>query len=102
MTRLGDLLDFLKSLATITLPKSCTFLGNFCKCAKIYHFFSEIILGNFYRHLAIFSGHTEGDVQPDRHKSQTCLECSRHACTEYLFWVCHKHNSLQFRPIQPV
>ena len=25
---------------------------------KVYHFSSEIILGNFYRHLAIFSGHT--------------------------------------------
>ena len=31
-----------------------TFLGNFCKGVKIYHFYSEIILGNFYRHLAIF------------------------------------------------
>ena len=48
-----------KALATINLPKTCTFLGNFCKRVKIYHFPSEIhSLGNFYRHLAIFSGHT--------------------------------------------
>ena len=36
------------------LPKSPTFLGNFCKGVKIYNFLLEIILGNFYRHLAIF------------------------------------------------
>ena len=61
VTRLDDLLDFgpfLKALATKNLPKSPTFLGNFCKGVKIYHFSSVIILGNFYRHLAIFSGHT--------------------------------------------
>ena len=48
MTRLGDLLDvgnFLKPLATINLPKSPTFLGNFCKGVKIYHFSSKIIFG---------------------------------------------------------
>ena len=58
---MGDLFDFgqlLKPLATINLPKSPTFLGNFRKYVKIYQFYSEIILGNFYRHLAIFSGHT--------------------------------------------
>ena len=49
---------FLKPLATVNLPKSPTFLGNFYKGVKIFNFSSEIILGNFYRHLAIFSGHT--------------------------------------------
>ena len=49
---------FLKPLPAINLPKSPPFLGNFCKGVKIYYFSSEIILGNFYRHLAIFSGHT--------------------------------------------
>ena len=29
-------------------------MGNFCKGVKIYHFYSKIILGNIYRHLAIF------------------------------------------------
>ena len=53
--------NFLKPLATINLPRSPTFLGNFCKGVKIYHFSSEIILGNFYRHFVIFSGHTERD-----------------------------------------
>ena len=36
--------NFLKPLATINWSKSPTFLGNFCKGAKIYHFSSEIIL----------------------------------------------------------
>ena len=36
-------------------------LKHFCKGVKIYHFSSEIIFGNFYRHLAIFSGHTGSD-----------------------------------------
>ena len=36
---------FSKPLATINLPKSPTFLGNFCKGVKIYHFSIEIILG---------------------------------------------------------
>ena len=44
---------FLKPLAIINFPKYPTFLGNFCIGVKIYHFPSEIILGNFYRHLAI-------------------------------------------------
>ena len=46
--------NFLRPLATINLPKSPTFLGNFCKGVKIINFSSEIILGNFDRHLAIF------------------------------------------------
>ena len=48
VTRLGDFLHFgqiLRPLATISLPKSLTFLGNFCKGVKIYHFSSEIIFG---------------------------------------------------------
>ena len=50
MTRLGYLLDFgqlFKPLETIILPKSPTFLGNFCKGVKILHFnfSSEIIFG---------------------------------------------------------
>ena len=46
--------NFSKPLATISLPKYLTFLGNFCKGVKIYHFSSEIIFGQLYRHLAIF------------------------------------------------
>ena len=37
--------SFLKPFATINLPKSPTFLGNFCKGAKIIHFSNEIIFG---------------------------------------------------------
>ena len=46
VTRYGDLLDFgqlLKPLATIDLPKSLTFLGNFYKGVKMHHFSSEIL-----------------------------------------------------------
>ena len=52
--------NFSRHVAKIDLPKSPTFLGNFCKGVKMNHFSSEIIflvksfLGNFYRHLAIF------------------------------------------------
>ena len=48
VTRLGDLLHFgqlSKPLATISLSKSPTFLGNFWKGVKINHFSSEIIFG---------------------------------------------------------
>ena len=48
VTRLGDLLHFgqpFKPLATVNLPKSPTFLGNFCKGVNIIHFSSEIIFG---------------------------------------------------------
>ena len=41
----GQCDQFLKPLATINLPKSPTFLGNFCNGVKIYHFSSEIIFG---------------------------------------------------------
>ena len=37
--------NFSKSVATINLSKSPTFLGNFCKGVKIYHFSGEIIFG---------------------------------------------------------
>ena len=46
VTRLDDLLDFgqlLKPLATIILSKSPTYLGNFNKGVKIYHFSSEFM-----------------------------------------------------------
>ena len=58
VTRLGDLLHFgqlIKACGTIILSKSPTFLGNFCKGVKIFHFSGEIIfgqllwtIGNFY------------------------------------------------------
>ena len=36
---------FIKPLATIKLPKSPTFIRNFCKGVKIDHFSSENIFG---------------------------------------------------------
>ena len=46
--RLGDfctLGTFLKLLATNNLPKSLSFLDNFYKGVKIYHFSSDLIFG---------------------------------------------------------
>ena len=48
VTRFSDLLDFgqlFKALATINLPQSPPFLGNFCKGVKIFNFYSETIFG---------------------------------------------------------
>ena len=48
VTRISNILDFgqlFKPLAAINLPKSSTFVGNFCKGVQIYHFSSEIIFG---------------------------------------------------------
>ena len=42
VTRLGN---FSKPLATINLPKSLKFFGNFCKGVNIFNFTSEIIFG---------------------------------------------------------
>ena len=50
VTRSGDFSDDGQSLICPNLP---TFLGNFCKGVKIYHFSSEIIFGNFFWHLTI-------------------------------------------------
>ena len=45
---------FLKPLATINLPKSPTFLCNFCKGVKIYHFSSEIVIGQLLKSFGNF------------------------------------------------
>ena len=61
VTRFGNLLyvgQLLKPLATINLPKSPTFLRNFCKGFKIFYFREKSFLGNLYRLLATFTGHT--------------------------------------------
>ena len=52
--------NFSKPIATISLPKSPTFFGNFCKGVKIIHFSSETIFGkNFIDIWRFLSGHTE-------------------------------------------
>ena len=48
------LANFSKPFATINLPQSPPFLGNFCKGVRIIHFLVKPFLGNFDRHLAIF------------------------------------------------
>ena len=41
-------------MATISLPKSPTFLGNFCKGVKIFYFYSEIIFGQLLKTFGYF------------------------------------------------
>ena len=56
MTILGNLLDFWQQLV---LSKSPTFLGNFCKGVKIYHFSTDIIFRQLLLTFGEFFGHTE-------------------------------------------
>ena len=62
VTILGDLLDFGplfgQQLICPNLPFS---LAIFVKVSKSIIFLVKSFLGNFYRHLAIFSGHTGGE-----------------------------------------
>ena len=53
--------NYLKPLATINLPKSPTFLSIFVKVSKSLISLVKSFLGNFHRHLTIFSGHTDWD-----------------------------------------
>ena len=46
--------NFSKPVATISLPKSLTFLAFFVKVSKSLIFLVKSFLGNFYRHLATF------------------------------------------------
>ena len=53
------LCNFSKPVATIILPKSPTFLGNFCQGLKIFNFSSEIIFGQLLKTIGrLFTGHT--------------------------------------------
>ena len=59
--------NFSKPVARIILPKLHTFLGIFVMVLKSFIFLVKSFLGNFYRHLATFSGHTgeakwEGEI----------------------------------------
>ena len=52
--------NFLKPLAPINLLKSPTFLGNYCKGVKIYHFSCELIFGQLVIEFwQFFTGHTD-------------------------------------------
>ena len=56
-------------------------------------FIVKSFLGNFYRHWAIFSGHTEGDKQPDWTNSWTCMaRC--HACAGLFFALSYTKANL--------
>ena len=61
MTRFADFLRFgqlLKAFGHNLLAQISHILRHFCECVKLYHFLVKSFLGHFYRHLAIFSGHT--------------------------------------------
>ena len=73
--------NFSKTLATISLPKTPTFLGNFLEVSKYLIFLVKSFLGNFYRHLAIFTGHTDGqpleNTNGKRQSNHSLLGCNR-------------------------
>ena len=57
VTRLWNLLLFgqiFKTCGNNYFAQIARILGNFCNGVKMFNFPSEIILGNFYRHLATF------------------------------------------------
>ena len=61
VTRLGDLLDFgqlFKAFGNNYFAQISHIHRQFCKGVKSLIFLVKPFLGNFYRHMAIFSGHT--------------------------------------------
>ena len=69
-------------LATLYLPKSLTFLRNFCKVVKIYHFSSKISFGQvlstfgnfFWSHWSPLNMNHSGEFKI--YKSEFSLKCS--------------------------
>ena len=82
--------NFLKPLATNNLSKSPTFLAIFVKVLKSIIFLVKSFLGNFYRHLAIFSGHTVhflGNWSRPGQMSNVCTQIKKGAKTVFItFW----------------
>jgi len=73
VTRSGDLLDFgqlFEAFVTNSFAQISHILSNFCKGVKIFNFLVKSILGNFYRNLVIFSGHTAALPIEDSHRLQ--------------------------------
>ena len=61
VTRLGDLLHsgkLFKACGNNYFAQIAHILGNFVKVLKSFIFIVKLFSANFYRHLAIFSGHT--------------------------------------------
>ena len=63
-------------------PSQPTLLGNFCEGVKVILFLVKSLLGNFYRHLAILSGHTGHQ----RHKYQVLVQLCIFGIDRKLFW----------------
>ena len=78
--------NFLKPSATINLPKFLTFLGIFVNVSISIIFLVKLFLGYFYRHLAIFSGHTGGqpgeckNCTPRSRNENAGKSCSKNFC----------------------
>ena len=61
VTRLGDLIHFGQLFKACDNNYFAQIAYIFCKGFKNFHFSCEIILGNFYIHLATFTGCYAGD-----------------------------------------
>ena len=70
---------FFKPLATIIQPKSRTFLGNFWKSDKIYHFLWNHYWATFIDIWQIFSGHT-GRYLPTGGRTKTDFSIKGRKC----------------------
>ena len=79
VTRLGNfytLSNFLKHVAKIILFESPTFLGNFCKGVKIFHFSSEIIFGHLLQTFGNFLLVTLFISYYERRDNENSRKCS--------------------------
>ena len=78
VTRLGNLLDFeqlFKACGYSQFAQIYHILRQFLERCQNLYFSSKIILGNFYRHLAYFSGHTDDKAASTRcHRSQKYIK----------------------------
>ena len=66
VTIFGDLLHFgllFKVCGSNYLAQIAHILRQFLKGVKIFHFLVKLFLGNFYWHLATFTGHTVDNLQ---------------------------------------
>ena len=79
--QIGQYIGLLKLLATFNLSKSPTFLGNFCKGVKIYHYSSEIIFRQNFIDIWRFSLVTLLDSQVVSHSTLN-FECTIGVCYE--------------------
>ena len=89
--------NFLKPVATIILPKSPTFLGNYGKGGKIFHFHTDIIYWpTFIDIWRLFTGHT-GCVVDLFGANKFALPPSNKDFLRKLFCGRKKNKKIQFK-----